>query len=185
MKLMSFTKKKAVAFGLAFGVAAGAGGVAAAFFAASGTGSGSATVATATPFTVTQTTSGTASQLGPTGTVSVKFTITNTAPYAEHYAITSTDAHIVASTASGHTTTIAGSTTSNGTKVTTSTYVTGCKTAWFTPITAAPKTGKLGKNGTTTDTVTDTVTVHMTTTGSTTQAVCSSHTPWVNLSFSA
>jgi hypothetical protein len=53
MKLMSFTKKKAVACGLAFGVAAGAGGIAAAYYTTSGTGTGAAHTGTPTPFQVT------------------------------------------------------------------------------------------------------------------------------------
>lgn len=54
MKLRNFTKKKVMAFGLAFGVAAGAGGIAAAYFSASGSGSGTALAGHATNLTIRQ-----------------------------------------------------------------------------------------------------------------------------------
>lgn len=54
MKLKNFTKKKAVAFGLAFGVAAGAGGIAAAYFTSSGSGTGHALTATASSLKIQQ-----------------------------------------------------------------------------------------------------------------------------------
>jgi len=174
MKLMHLTKKKAIAFGLVLGVTAGVSGVAAAYFSASGSGSGSASVGSPTPFTVTQTGSA-SSALGPTGTSTLTFKVANTAAYKEHYDITATDASIVASTTATHTTTIAS--TSSGTG-----YVAGCKVSWFTA-TATAKTGTLAKSGTTGDTTTDLVTIHMTTTPTTTQAVCSTHTPFVKLSF--
>lgn len=65
MKFMHLTKKKIVAAGLAFGVAAGMGGVAFAYLSATGSGTGSATVTgpqdvqfnvTTTSFTLTATT---------------------------------------------------------------------------------------------------------------------------------
>lgn len=176
MKILHLTKKKAVAFGLVFGVVAGASGVAAAYFAASGSGSGSASVGSPTPFTVAQT--GTASpSLGPTGTSTLTFKITNTATYKEHYVIAAGDASIVASKTTTHTATIATSASGSG-------YVPGCKVVWFSA-TATAKTGTLAKSGVTGDTTTDSVTVHMTTTSTTTQAVCSTHTPDVTLSFAS
>ena len=67
MKLKNFTKKKVVAFGLAFGVAAGAGGIAAAFFASSGTGAGTAQSGNATAVKITQVGAGYNSLIASTG----------------------------------------------------------------------------------------------------------------------
>lgn len=53
MKLINFTKKKVVAIGLAGGLAAGAGGIAAAYYLSTGTGTGTAHTATAPKWVVT------------------------------------------------------------------------------------------------------------------------------------
>lgn len=83
MSLRSFTKKKAVAIGLAFGLAAGAGGIAAAYFTASGSGTGSATVGSPQTLKVTQI--GTPGTLYPGGTVTYTFTVTNPAAFSQHF----------------------------------------------------------------------------------------------------
>lgn len=67
MKLKNFTKKKAVAFGLAAGVAAGAGGIAVAFFSAPGSGTGNADVGSASALTITQVGAGYDSLIASTG----------------------------------------------------------------------------------------------------------------------
>jgi hypothetical protein len=83
MKFMQFTKKKAVAVGLAFGLAAGAGGIAAAYFTAGGSGTGSAKVGSPQTFSVTQT--GTPTTLLPGGHTTYTFKVTNPATFSQHF----------------------------------------------------------------------------------------------------
>lgn len=83
MKFMHFTKKKVVAVGLAFGLAAGAGGIAAAYFTASGSGTGSASVGSPQTLSVTQT--GTPTTLYPGGSTTYTFKVTNPASFSQHF----------------------------------------------------------------------------------------------------
>lgn len=82
MKLMQFTKKKAVALGLAFGLAAGAGGIAAAYLSSSGSGTGSATVGSASKLIVS---GGTVTGLLPGTTLPATFTVHNPNHFKVHF----------------------------------------------------------------------------------------------------
>jgi len=181
MRLPRFSKKL-LAIGAVVGISLGTGGIAAAYFSASGTGNGHAPVGTPTAFTVT---AGTATgTLYPdtspytTATATIVYTVKNTSIAKEHYTIPANSAAIVESTVSTHTTTIAGPTTTAG-KPKLTTDVTGCTASWFGATNAA-KSGTLAKTATTTVTVT----VHMTNAAAT-QNSCATHTPYVKLSFSS
>ena len=107
MKLPRF-KKKFVAITLASGLVLGAGGIAAAYFTASGTGTGTATVGTPTQFTITQ--FATFGTLGPGGTPqTLTFRIANTYLTTAHLS-TVTAAVVVAGTGNIETATKVGHT---------------------------------------------------------------------------
>lgn len=82
MKWMHLTKKKMVGLGLAFGIALGAGGIAAAYLGASGTGTGSATVGKATNLVVS---GGSVSTLLPGTTKTATFTVHNPNHFKVHF----------------------------------------------------------------------------------------------------
>lgn len=183
MRLPRFSKRL-TAIGAVVGISLGTGGIAAAYFTASGTGTGHAPVGTSTNFTVTAgTATGTvypSASPWTAATATIVYTVKNTSAATEHYTIPANANTIVASTAATHTTTIAGPTTTTA-KPKVTTYVTGCKAAWFGATNAAV-TGTLAKTATTTVTVT----VHMTSeTPGVTQDSCQSHTPYVKLSFAS
>lgn len=149
-------KKKYVASALAAGLAMGAGGIAAAYFSASGGATKSVTVASPVTFTVSP---GVVSGgLYPGGTAHVNFTVTNVASFREHF---NADASL----------TMTGAPT-------------GCKASWF-QISAGPTPGSdtLAKHGTSGTSTTVTVTVSMVT-NTTTQNACAGYSPTVHLSLS-
>lgn len=170
MKLMSITKKKVVALGLAGGLAVGMSGVAAAFFTAGGSGSGNAVVTNPVPFTVSQKTTST-NFLTP-GTIQVVWlNVHNNSTGNEHYKITHTDITIA----------------KTGTDIVTATSnskITGCKAAWFvidsTPVAA---TGELVGGGTKTFDFLVQMTNGTTSTHGTTQNACENAFPKILVTF--
>lgn len=183
MRLPRFSKKL-TAIGAVIGISLGTGGIAAAYFTATGAGTGHAAVGTSTPFTVTAgTPTGTiypSSTPWTTATATITYTVKNTSPATEHYTIPANTDTIVASTATTHTATIAGQ-TSTPAKPKVTTYVAGCKAIWFGATNSAAS-GTLAKTATTTVTVT----VHMTNeTPGVTQDSCKTQTPFVKLHFSS
>jgi hypothetical protein len=82
MKFMHLTKKKMAALGLAFGIALGAGGIAAAFLGSSGTGTGSATVGSAKELVVT---GGNVTTLLPGTTKTATFHVHNPNGFKVHF----------------------------------------------------------------------------------------------------
>lgn len=82
MKFMHLTKKKMAALGLTFGIALGAGGIAAAFLSSTGTGTGSATVGSAASLKVSP---GNVTGLLPTTTKTATFTVHNPNGFKVHY----------------------------------------------------------------------------------------------------
>lgn len=117
-------KKKYVAGALAVGLIMGAGGIAAAYFTATGTGTGTVSVGSATPFTVTQNAGSLSGKLYPGQYVTTTFKITNTGKGIEHYTLTSTDI-VAAMNANGTVITAFQTTPSRE-------VVPGCKASWFT-----------------------------------------------------
>ena len=89
MKHLNF-KRKYVAGALAAGLIMGAGGIAAAYFTATGTGTGKVSVGAATPFSVTQNLP-LSGKLYPGQSVTTSFKITNVGTGIQHYTVTSTD----------------------------------------------------------------------------------------------
>lgn len=163
MRLPRF-KKKFVAVALASGVALGAGGIAAAYFTASGTGTGSANVGRPIPFTITQ--FATFGTLGPGGTPqTLTFRISNTYVTRQHLS-TVTAKIVVAGTGNIETATTPGHTP-----------VPGCSASTFsltltpTPITIVLTLG-------TTQVVTVTVVMH---TNTSTQLACAGKHPLVEV----
>lgn len=83
MKLMHMTKKKMVALGLTFGIALGAGGIAAAYLSASGSGTGTATVGSASELVVT---GGSVTTLLPNGVPkTATFVVSNPNSFSVHF----------------------------------------------------------------------------------------------------
>jgi hypothetical protein len=82
MKFMHLSKKKMAALGLAFGVALGAGGIAAAYLSSSGTGTGSATVGSAKGLEVT---GGNVTTLLPGTTKTATFKVHNPNGFKVHF----------------------------------------------------------------------------------------------------
>lgn len=173
-------KKKVVAGALAAGMVMGAGGIAAAYFGASGSGTATPTVGNSVPLSVKQTnvyyqtaTGTSVGALYPTGLAQPVFTIQNVAVFPEHATTTVGDFAIVTD---GDT--IAA--TKTGTNA-----VIGCKASWFT-ISAngtTTVTVTLGKHGSGTTSVNASVDVNMATTG--TQLACAGKQPIVALSFTS
>jgi hypothetical protein len=157
-------KKKFVAIGLASGIAIGAGGIAAAYFTASGTGTGSASVGSPTPFTITQ--FATFGTLGPGGTPqTLTFRIANTYLTKQHLS-TVTASVVAAVTGNIETATQPGHTP-----------VPGCSASTFsTTLTPTPVTITLTLG--TTQVVTVTVFMH---TNTSTQIACAGKHPLVNV----
>ena len=163
-------KKKYVAGALAVGLIMGAGGIAAAYFTATGTGTGKVSVGSATPFTVTQNSSPSGT-LYPGQSVTTAFTITNTGGGIQHYTLTSTDI-VPAMNATG---TVITANTKTGNAVP------GCKASWFTTtILGGGGPHTLNPNASTTASVR----VNMTNgTGSGTQNACQTTFPKLDVAF--
>jgi hypothetical protein len=151
-------KKQLVAIALASGLVLGAGGIAAAYFSATGTGTATASVARPVPFKVTvHTKSGI---VGPGDPTVITFAVANTHPRATGTfpeAATDPQAHVV---------------TDTGLVTTSGHAVAGCKSSWFTATASSMFRSTTG--GTTLGThplvaydhnVRDAVTVTMATTG--------------------
>lgn len=160
MKVMNFTKKKVVALGLAGGLAAGFGGIAAAYFTA-GNGTGHAQVANVAMVHFT----GSTGLITPTGTgtnATMTFTVTN--PNGQSVKITSATA-TVQKNATGF---VLNAKKSNA-------AATNCYARWFSA-TPTHTSGTIAAGGH----YTTTVTVHMTTNGP--QTACEGVAPLVKLS---
>jgi hypothetical protein len=167
--------KKAAAIGLAFGIALGAGGIAAAYFTASGSGSDKATVGTSTNWTYVS--SSTVGKAYPGhGTSVVTYTFKNVGHGDQ--AITSSEvSSSIASTGGNIVETVA----------TVATPVPGCSASWFSSATSAsnPTFGKsVAPTGTTHVSVTVTMNNGTGATGSN-QDACKTATPQVKITIAA
>lgn len=161
-------KKKYVAGALAAGLVMGAGGIAAAYFSATGSGSGAASVGHATPFSVTEASA--TGELYPGQHETLSFNIRNTGKGIQHYSI---DASQVALAKTG--TDII--TAKTGAKIT------GCKVSWFTTsIVGGTQAGTLTPGHTAGFTVT--VAMNNGTGSGATQDACQTAHPSVTVAFS-
>jgi hypothetical protein len=166
-------KKKYVAGALAAGLIMGAGGIAAAYFTATGTGTGKVNVGTATPFSVTQTAGSLSGKLYPGQSVTTTFKITNNGEGIEHYTLTSTDI-VAAMSASGTVITAFQTTPSRE-------VVPGCKGSWFTATVLSGSSNTLNPGASTTASVKVTMT-NGTGSGST-QNACQTTFPKLDVAF--
>ena len=182
-------KKTFVAAGLAAGLALGAGGIAVAWFTASGYVFGGSHVANAQPFTVTQTTFG--NPVGPGGTTTLlTFNVHNNANFNEHFTrIDFWVTRTVLVTTTTYTTAPIRTYNTGATSTFTRPLVTGCPGVWFTlqfdtAGTLYPSTPSIGTTISHPTTIPANGTVTLTfvlgmVTANTTQLACAGHQPEV------